>query len=343
MQIKDKLKDYNQDEFVSKLNTLSAEEQKCILLSLKSLKFEKIFKKKEKENKVFLQTEVQKPLVSRAFNSSFGTLILAGGLGNRLNFERPKALVPLVEEMTLLDWHLLRMSSKTPVFLTTSDKESIETHLRKKNISLTLLGQTQLPLLNEKRQFFFINNSLAKGPNGNADALLQIRPYLNDFEHLVVIPIDNPFANPQDLELLCHHVHYGNEVTIKVIEEEDEKNMGLVVKTKKNFEIVEYSDPQINRAKKMSSFYNTGIYCLSTSFLKRLKDDLPYYWVRRNHFYKLEQFIFNHFNKAQKIGLQLDQRAHCFCPIKEQGDLKKVQEAIKNKGVEKNPDTRDTF
>ncbi|NGX30836.1 MAG: putative uridylyltransferase [Chlamydiae bacterium] len=323
MQIKNKLKRYFQHRFLQQVEQLPIEEQEAILKELNIFPWEKLLKEKEISTFNFQSITLQEK-APKSGKNHFGVLILAGGDGSRLNHKEPKALFEILGK-TLLERVLEKIDENRETFVLCSTKNihAIEAFLKTHNLlrkKLHLLCQDDMPLLDLNQQFFLTENGLAKGPCGNADALIKMQPFSHQFEHLIVLPIDNPLADPQDVDFLSHHLFHQNEVTIKAIKSEAEANMGLLVQNDNHLEVVEYSDPYFEQALQSSSFYNTGIYCLQSTFLQRLRPT-SFHLVKKQNTYKPEGFIFDHFAKANKIGLQIDEKSRCFCPLKEPKDI----------------------
>ncbi len=277
-------------------------------------------------------------------------LILAGGQGSRVGKAVPKGTlgVSLVKEKSLFQilfekifYAELLYRKKFCVAVMTSTINHQETvSFLKKNSWFGLdedqvffFTQEDLPFVSiepEGEEDWLLSNAgdLLKGPSGNGDALRlfyqsKLFALFKDkgIEHLTVIPIDNPLAEPFDPLFLGFHVEKKVDVSLKSVERKSQQEkVGLLVSDQGSLRVVEYGEHNVNLS---FPFANIGFYCFKMefiSFLQGVKEKQPWHVVRKKmgsvSFWKFERFLFDVFLFTNKIGVFIEPRETCFSPLK---------------------------
>lgn len=297
-----------------------------------------------------------------------GCLLLAGGQGTRLRYSGPKGTYPIsvVKQKTLFQLCAERVAAasrlaKRPLNLAimTSPENDEETRLFFQNHAYFGLSpsqvfffvQSSLPLLDAKGQLFLKSPwQLSVGADGNGCSLTCfVRSgiwqdwHRRGIEYLNVILVDNPLADPFDVELIGFLARQGGEAVIKCTEKKDEKEkVGLLVKQEGRCKIVEYSEMEDKEkgarrpdGRLKHCCANLSLFCFSMSFIHRLTTldlSLPLHqaWKGGNYVdekgdscfssepfaWKFETFIFDWLLYAEKVAALLYPREECFAPLK---------------------------
>lgn len=305
-----------------------------------------------------------------------GAIIIAGGQGTRLGFDGPKGMFPLLGKRTLfelLSKKILAASKEAnrplPVAIMTSPSNDRQTReffekqnyfgLKKEQVSFFV--QSTLPFLDNVGNLFLDNDSMiAEGPDGNGGIFTHLfESGLGDLwqregiKDLIVIPVDNPLADPFDSELVGFHKEKRSEVSTKcILKKSENEKVGVFVKHSNQVFVKEYSElADEERTARLSDGLlkhrcaNTGIFCFSIDFVYRLTKEsaLPLhkaYKMAKNQdgtelgmAWKFERFIFDCLPFARRVSALLAPRELCFAPLKNstgEDSIASVQAALLN-------------
>lgn len=292
-----------------------------------------------------------------------GCLIVAGGqasrlgLGNtpkgkcRVTFAKNKTLFQLIAEKTV---SASKMAQKklSIAFMTSplNDRETKEYFKENNYFGLSeeqvdFYCQSTLPFLDYNGSLFLETDTLlAQGPDGNGDSLknFYLSGIWNKWQKLGIkyvnfILIDNPLADPFDVNLLGTMVKNTAEVTIKAVQREhvDEK-VGVIVKDHNKIKVVEYTElleseksALDNQGKFKHLLANISLFCFSMDFVKKVahlsEDQIPLHAVKKkvkklgedSYFaWKFERFIFDLLPFADQISTIVYPRNKAFAPLK---------------------------
>lgn len=204
-----------------------------------------------------------------------GVLLVAGGQGSRLGFEKPKGMFPIgpVSDATLFQIHLekavalaKRHGMGVPVYLMTSPvthEETIEFLAEQKNFGLAdddlfIFCQGTMPavdmatgrvLLAEKGKLFL-------SPDGHGGTIAALASFKNakgegaidhmrrrGVENLFYLQVDNPLVPIGDAELIGYHLATKSELTsVAVAKQEPKDKLGNFVMVDGKLCVIEYSD-----------------------------------------------------------------------------------------------------
>ena len=214
--------------------------------------------------------------------------------------------------------------------------------------------QGMLPLFNEEGELFFDSpGHIAEAPDGNGHTLHAFydsgvfQKWLDrGVLYLNYINVDNFLSDPYDINLAGTHRLNNNDVTIKCILREDPKeSVGMIVSCEEKISVVEYSEVAPEEAVAMNSdgflkhpCANISNFCFSMDFIRKVVDrgpcplhlahkavkimgevsDQPNAW-------KFERFIFDVWNKDDKVSLLVYPRDQCFAPLKTMDDVEKIE------------------
>lgn len=262
----------------------------------------------------------------QSMNYKAGAIILAGGQGSRLGISGPKGAF-LLGNKSLFE----RICEKVPkadfpIAIMTSPLNHAETvdFFKKHDYfdrEIYFFQQNLHPFLDKNKKPLSF-----QGPDGNggvfkAFAQSGIGALFTDkqIEAVAIIPVDNPLANPNDSELIAHHLASQSDVTLKCIERlHPQESMGALVERCGRIEIVEYLDldPALDYL-----YANTGIMVMSPSFLAKMaKRELPFHFVKKQFngefVLKCERFIFDAIPYALKVEAISAFRETCYAPVK---------------------------
>ncbi len=198
-----------------------------------------------------------------------GVIIVAGGQGTRLGFDRPKGMFPIgpVSGRTLFQFFADRIAATCkrygvhiPLYVMTSDATDAETRAYfQENAYLGLVPedvrifkQGTMPAVDSAtgRLLLASKDSLALSPDGHGGtvAALDRNRCLSDaqqrgVQHLAYIQVDNPIANLLDPTLIGHHLMSDSEMTTQVVRKRyPTEKVGNVVCVDGRLQIIEYSD-----------------------------------------------------------------------------------------------------
>jgi UDP-N-acetylglucosamine/UDP-N-acetylgalactosamine diphosphorylase len=233
-------------------------------------------------------------------------ILVAGGQGTRLGFDRPKGLFPIgpLSGRTLFQMHcdrLLAVSQRygvsIPLLVMTSPATDEETrqyfqqeqHCGLAESQLHIFCQGTMPAVNAKngKALLESKDSLALSPDGHGGlvAALQRSGALelakkNGIEYFYYAQVDNPLAGLCDPELIGHHLLSRSQLTTQVVKKRFAKEkVGNVVSIDGKVQIIEYSDlpdevAELKTADGSLKLWagNIAIHVFDRSFLQRVVD-----------------------------------------------------------------------
>lgn len=273
-------------------------------------------------------------------------LLLAGGQGSRLGegIAKGRVEVSILQKKSLFQIFFekilyagLQCGRKLQIAVMTSSYNHEETveFLRSHNFfglsqdQVHFFTQGDLPFCDEEGNWLSKDPDLStKGPNGNGLALHHMQEsgvldlfYNKGIEHINVIQIDNPLADPFDATFLGFHFRKGSEISvIGVTRESEGEKAGVIASDRGSCRIIEYTE-KLNGS---FSLLNTGLFCFSMDFIQRVvkeRVELPWHAAYKKqpsgHFvWKFEYFIFDLFPYAKRVSVLVKPRAECFSPLK---------------------------
>ncbi|MDE3045345.1 MAG: UTP--glucose-1-phosphate uridylyltransferase [Verrucomicrobiota bacterium] len=247
-------------------------------------------------------------------------VILAGGQGSRLGLQGPKGLFSLLGK-SLFQYHLEKVPPEMPVVVMVSPLNRDETiayfeQHRNFDRDVSFVCQEVLPLLDEKYR------EVGAGPDGNGGIYSLLVEWLDRWQAvdtLLIIPVENPLADPADRTFLSFHRFRGADVTLKCVERKRGESMGMIVEEQGRLAIAEYIE---GVEESEPSFSYTGQLAVSCRFVRKAAAlSLPYRWVRKRtstgiFAWKREKFLFDAFPAADQIEALCYPRLSCYAPIK---------------------------
>lgn len=276
-------------------------------------------------------------LVTDAFKESegrengAGVILLAGGQGSRLGWEKSKGLFPVLGK-TLFQWLIEQVPETVPVAVMTSARNHAEITTffqERKNFGreVSFFQQREAPFLD------FEGNQLdVLAPRGNGDVFYSFKEsgLLNEFQRkgidtVIISSIDNPLADPLDRRLLGHHRRTGAEATVKCIRlENQERPMGALVERQGRIEILEYfSLPEGDYP-----YRYVGTIAFSLPLMERASQfSLPVYRVKKKIpfdgkvAWKQETLLFDALPFAKRVSALCFDPKVCYAPLKTASDL----------------------
>ncbi len=227
---------------------------------------------------------------------------------------------------------------------------------------LAFFPQSERELLDENLKPFLSGpDTIAKGPDGNGALFacmeasgLWHRWKRDGIEAVQVIPVDNIQALPFDPIPIGVHFRKKVDATLLVAEKRDSnEKMGVVIQSKKQIEIVEYTElsQEEKEARDENGFVyrylNLGLIIFSLDFMKKVAGkELPYHLAKKRSprfvdghvtypeepfAYKYEKFIFDGFLFSRKVQPLLVDRAVFYAPLKNlvgEDSIESVQAAL---------------
>lgn len=289
-----------------------------------------------------------------------GCLILAGGQATRLNTQLPKALFPVTrfkhKSLMQLFCEKAAAASKKygkplPLAFMTSplNHASIASFLKEKRFfglkenQISLFTQNVVPFFDLHGHLIFNKEQhLMEGPNGNGEALKRFHEVglwkqwkESGIEAVLVIPIDNPLADPFDANLCGFSANHQLEVAIKVMKRKHAlEKVGLIVNNQGQIQVVEYIDiPEVVAQSTHAdgsliwSLAHIGQFCFQMPFIEHAaspKFQLPYHAVQKSisndemsaSVWKFETFLFDVLKYAKKTEVILYPREDVYTPLK---------------------------
>lgn len=286
-------------------------------------------------------------------------LILAGGQGTRLGASQPKALFEItpIRKKTLLQLLCEKTAAasaayKVPlqigVMTSPLNHAAIETYLKENSYfglaatQVHLFMQDMAPFLNDEGNWFSdATGQLAAGPDGNGHALRKLMQSgigklwkEQGVESVIVLPIDNPLADPFDAALCGYHALTNQEATLKAMERQDpSEKVGVIVRREGKICVQEYSELPENFDGPLA---HIGLFCFSLSFIERMESiELPWHLARKKYadqmIWKFERFLFDVLAYSERTGILVYPREDVYAPLKNlEGphSLKTVQTAM---------------
>jgi UDP-N-acetylglucosamine/UDP-N-acetylgalactosamine diphosphorylase len=247
-----------------------------------------------------------------------GAILVAGGQGTRLGFDKPKGMFPVgpLSQKSLYQWFAEQLQSRSrqcdtaiPYLIMTSDATHDETvayfkengffGLNPADVFFFQQGTLPAAELNEPKLLLDQKGSLSLSPDGHGGLLKSLSKHglleemtRRGIEHLYYHQVDNATAPFCDPAFLGWHVLKNSELSTKVVKKVGpEERMGVVCDVDGHAEIIEYSDLTSEQSKIKTPdgrllFWagNTAIHVFSTSFLRRLVEeaiDLPYHIAKK--------------------------------------------------------------
>jgi UDP-N-acetylglucosamine/UDP-N-acetylgalactosamine diphosphorylase len=231
-------------------------------------------------------------------------LVVAGGQGSRLGFDKPKGLFPIgpVSGSTLFRIHaekVLALSHRygkpVPFLVMTSPAthaETVEYFEREKCFGLPreqvhFFQQGTMPALdlNTGKLLLEKPGELFLSPNGHggtltalADTGLLDRLKNQGAKHVFYFQVDNPLVNVCDPAFVGRHIETQSEASSKVVfKEEPGEKVGILALVNGRCGIIEYSDmPKAMNEERATDGTlafragNPAIHCFSVPFLERV-------------------------------------------------------------------------
>lgn len=275
-----------------------------------------------------------------------GVVLLAGGVGSRLQFPHSKGLFPIsyVRKKSLYQLFFERVKAaqerykqQFPITLMCSDATYKETqnYLREHNFfgidssQVELICQESWPLFTFDKQLFLDdNNQLAMGPNGNG-ALFELfaKTVLQKWKEknisaIAVTAIDNPLADPFCKKLIDSHFTFHSDLTLATCKALAHEKVGALTQQGNHIKIVEYSE----KKDFLSVWANLGIYLFSLSFIEKMHNKpLTTHVAKKNwqdkqgtrQIYKFEKFIFDLLDYTDNVGVVKVEREKSFAALKD--------------------------
>lgn len=282
-----------------------------------------------------------------------GCLIVAGGQGTRLRFEGPKGMFPIspIRNKSLFQLVAEKISAASsqagvslPAAIMTSPSNHSETisffeehsYFGLKKDQISFFQQGELPLLNAEGNLFLEEpHKMAMGPDGNGSALMHFykeglwaKWLKRGVKWINFILIDNPLADPFDVELIGFHQRHAGDVVIKcTLRRDAQEKVGILVKEKDKVSVIEYSElPETEKGGRLCA--NLSLFTFDMDFVRRIANaDMPLHIAHKAicvmgihpqqpNAWKFEKFIFDVLSFAKRTSVLLYPREHCFAPLK---------------------------
>ncbi|VTS08786.1 UTP--glucose-1-phosphate uridylyltransferase [Tuwongella immobilis] len=245
-------------------------------------------------------------------------LVVAGGQGTRLGFDKPKGMFPVspIRQATLFQLHaekvvaLSNRYKKTIPFLVMTSSAThadTEAYFAEQNYfglpptSVRFFQQGTLPTLDLATGKLLLERPgvVFSSPNGHggtlkalADSGLLDELMHQGIRHLYYFQVDNPLVRIADPAFLGLHLQTQAEVSVKVIEKQQPREkMGVFALIDQRCSIIEYSDlpddlAELRDADGRLSYRagNPAIHLFDLAFLKRITADagsLPVHLARK--------------------------------------------------------------
>lgn len=279
-----------------------------------------------------------------------GLIILCGGQGSRLGFLGPKGCMPLpkLQKKTLFSILLSKckqlqesLGLQLPIAIMTSPTNYWSTlkYLKKNNFfsllpeQITIFQQQSFPLLDTEMNWYIQSPGLiGMGAGGNGAAFSDGKPILQNWkrkgiEWVQVLPIDNPLATPFDPNLIgCHISNQSDLVIPTVIRDTQDTNVGLIGENNGKVYVQEYLHGHLQSDLSLAYL---GIFSCHIELALQWKNSFLWHYVKRDGMryckdgtqqrldvWKFEKFLFDIFPLSKKFSLLMDEKEHCFSPIK---------------------------
>ena len=247
-----------------------------------------------------------------------GVILVAGGQGSRLGFEKPKGMYPIgpLSKATLAQIHVekiraiaARHGKSIPLYMMTSPVTHDDTldflgknaHLGLNPNDLFVFCQGTMPAVDAKTGQVLLEakDSIFLSPDGHGGtvAALGASGAFDDMrrrgiKHLFYFQVDNPLAPICDPELIGFHILAKSELTsLAIAKESPQERLGNFVMINDRVSVIEYSDFPDDVAEKRDAegelvFWagSVAIHVFDVAFLERslkLKDTLPFHVARK--------------------------------------------------------------
>ncbi len=317
-----------------------------------------------------------------------GSVILAGGQASRLGITTPKGMIsvsPILHKslFQIFAEKIIACNAQVERALSVACMTAAQNHdatnafFQSHNFfglpkdSLSFFMQSTLPFLDDAGKYIIGPDGIPlQGPDGNGSlfwnmescGLLQAWEK-QGIEHIVVICVDNPLADPFDAELIGSHILANRDITVKAIERiamkrmamkktDPAEHLGIIVEQGKHLKVCEYFEvsEEIQNARDSTGallfpFANISNFCFSLAFIRKFvtsKHTLPLHKAHKKPApelppaWKFEYFIFDILEESENAGVVVYDRSTCFAPLKNNDgpySLKMVQEALLQNGI----------
>ena len=257
------------------------------------------------------------PVYLEEDNKKVGVIILAGGMGRRLGYHRPKGLLPIGDQC-LFDMLLAKAKGAEKIAILTSPVTFEETKKYTKNKQIDLLEKKVYPTLEGD----------GVSPEGNGalfDALVYSRFWeeWKELDLISVLAVDNPLANPLDPLLLSTTKELA---VIGVEREPKESKLGVLCKKRSSLVVREYFTLGKDG---LEGLGYSGNFAATPAFFERVAGkELPFYQVKKKGKVFYERLVIDAFYYAKNFDIVQKNREECFFPIKEKEDLLAYQKKM---------------
>ncbi len=243
-----------------------------------------------------------------------GVILVAGGQGTRLGFDRPKGMFPIgpVSDCSLLRIHIEkilatseRCGTRIPLYLMTSPATHRETaeflgehdgfQLPQRDLHVFCQGTMPAVDADTGKVLLARPDSIALSPDGHGGtvAALAASGCLEDIRrrgirHLFYLQVDNPLVEICSPEFIGYHLLSGSEFSTQVVaKHEPLEKVGNVVSIDGRLHVIEYSDLPKEAARRCNPDGSLAIWAgsiavhvMETALLERLSvqaDSLPFH------------------------------------------------------------------
>lgn len=243
-----------------------------------------------------------------------GAILVAGGQGSRLGFDKPKGMYPIgpVTNRSLFQIFCEQLLARArqagrviPYFIMTSDathEDTVAFFSENKFFGLNpkdvyFFRQGKLPAVDDKTGQILLadKHEVALSPDGHGGLLKALRTAglmevmrERGIEILYSHQVDNPTAIVADPAFIGLHLLHQSDISTKVVNKVSaEEKMGVLVSIAGQTQIIEYSDMPVARTKELEPdgtlrfrAGNTAMHVIRRGFLQELIDqgrDLPYH------------------------------------------------------------------
>lgn len=247
-----------------------------------------------------------------------GVILVAGGQGSRLGFEKPKGMYPIgpLSKATLAQIHLekiraiaKRHGKSVPLYMMTSPVTHDDTlefladnaHFGLSKDDLFVFCQGTMPAVDAKTGQVLLEakDSIFLSPDGHGGTVAALgasgafdHMRRRGIKHLFYFQVDNPLAPICDAELIGFHILAKSELTsLAIAKQSPQERLGNFVMINDRVSIIEYSDFPDDVAEQRDAngelVYWAGsvaIHVFDVAFLERslkLKDTLPFHVARK--------------------------------------------------------------
>ncbi len=315
--------------------------------------------------------------VKRIANGELGVLTVAGGQGTRLGWNGPKGTFPatpitgkslfqVVAEQIVFASNKYKVSIPWYIMTSTDNDAVTKSFLLDNNCfgidrtDIFIFTQGEVPVIDANGKMLLSSKgSIAMNPDGHGGVVAALKNSggLEEMEargiqYLSYVQIDNPLANVVDPSFLGIHLcnESSKEASSKCVRKtKPDERVGVFCNVGGKTTVVEYSDLDSEKAKELNPQgelqYNAGsiaIHMLSTKFLQRIADELPWHIAHKivpyidlqtgepiepaePNAYKFERFVFDVLPLASNSLVVATKREDEFAPIKNASGSDSVQ------------------